>query len=183
MDFTGLYQIDHKKKKNKTLGIIKKYMIPLFGIFLVAFVLQFSFRKLLFFPVKVNTNSMEPDISTGDTKFFIYPHLGKISKGDIVFASHGNIDLFCRVAAIEGEVVQILDRSLFINHIEVKNFSASSSDKTSFKGYVSTRDNTEEFLTGPQMYFCLNDNWDNIHDSRTWGPVGFRNIKGKILFK
>jgi signal peptidase I len=185
MDFSGLYQVDRRKKKGKITIFLKNYFLPFFIIFLAAFFLQLLLRALLLYPVKIKTDSMEPSLKQGDRVFFIYPHLTTIIKGSLIHAQHkgqNGIELFCKVVGIEGDVAQILNKSLFINHALVKNYESLSKDKTVFSDKLSYRDNTGEFLIGPRQYFCLNDNWENTQDSRTLGAISFDEIKGKVIF-
>jgi len=183
MDFSGLYRVDHRKKKGRTTIFFKSYFLPFFLVFVAAFLIQLTLRSLLLFPVKLDTNSMSPALARGSRVFLTYPHLATIAKDSLVQVRRDGLDLFCRVVATEGNIVQVIDKSLFINHKPVKDYSGSSKDKTIFPENVSRRDNTGEFLVGPRQYFCLNDNWENTQDSRSHGAISFDEIRGKVLFK
>ena len=183
MDFSGLYQVDHKKKKSKIVFYFKKYFLPYFLVFTGAFFLQFTLRALLVFPVKLNTNSMEPSYKQGDRIFLVYPHLKTISINDVVVAEEEGLSYVCRIMGKEGDIAQILQKTLFINHKETKSYKTISRDKTDFPENISHRDNTREFSIGPGQYFCLNDNWENTQDSRLAGTISLDNIKGVFYFK
>ncbi|MDH4263055.1 MAG: signal peptidase I [Spirochaetia bacterium] len=182
MDFSGIYQIDHSKKKGKFIVFFRKYFLPFFLIFVAAFIIQLLLRNLLFFPVKLNTNSMEPSLKQGDRIFLIYPHMTTILKGDLIHVKHEGLQMLCKVVATEGDIAQILNKSLFINHALVKSYESISKDKSTFPDNISHRDNTGEFLIGPRQYFCLNDNWENTQDSRVFGAFSFNEISGKVVY-
>ena len=182
MDFAGLYQVDHRKKKGKIVVFTRKYFIPYLLIFVAAFIIQLTLRSLLVFPVKLKTNSMEPALKPGNRVFLIYPHLTTISKGDLIYAQHNDLEQFCKIVGAEGDVVQIVNKFLVVNHRNIKNYETLSKDKSFFTEKISSRDNTAEFLIGPRQYFCLNDNWENTQDSRILGALSFNEIKGKVIY-
>jgi len=183
VDYSGLYHVDRRKKKSKAVLLFRQYFVPVVLVVAIAFLLQWTIRTLVFYPVRIDTDSMESFLKKGERVFLIYPRLAKLQTGDTVYVEHEGLNFLCTIVAGEGEIVQIINKSLFINHILKKDFSGISKDSTIFPSSISMRDNTGELLTGPGKFICLNNNWENIQDSRTWGTFSFDEIKGKVLFK
>lgn len=183
MDFAGLYRVDRSKKKSKLIVYTRMYLIPAAIVLGVAFLIQILLKNILIFPVKIDSDSMAGFVKKSEKVYLVYPHLAHLKKGDVVYVKHEGLAFFCRIIAQEGEMVQILDKSVFVNHTLYKDYNPVSRDKTSFPEAISMRDNSPEFLNGPGNFFCLNDNWQNIQDSRTWGPFNQEEIRGKLVFK
>lgn len=153
------------------------YILSSMLVIAVAFVLQFVLRYLFFFPQRVTVDSMTPEISTGDKRYFIYPKLTKVGLGDVVLvkAAHADVEYLCRVAALDGDKVQITEGKFWVNGVVKKQLKARlaiTEDRSFQMAVVEVR---------PNYFFCLNDNAQNTNDSRTHGPFERSQIIGKVF--
>lgn len=155
----------------------RAYALSLVIILVAGLLLQFFFRKLLFYPMKVSSDSMVPEIQSGDKRYFIHPKLTTVAVGDVVLvrppATEG--DFLCRVAAIDGDKVKITAGQFFVNGEVKKKFEPRLQipEDRSF--------NMPEIEVRPNYFFCLNDNFQNSRDSRTAGIFERGQITAKVF--
>jgi len=142
-----------------------------------AFVLQFVLRQLLFYPLRVDSDSMQPEIQRGDKRYFIYPKLAMIVKGDIVLVNStmAEVQYLCRIVAVDGDKVKISDGQLFINGKSERPLNPRlkiEQDRSFFLAELEVR---------PNYFFCMNDNDRNSDDSRQHGIFERRQIAAKLI--
>ena len=145
----------------------------------------------LIIPFKIPTGAMTPAVSPGDhilMEGFTYV-LRPPRRGDIVvFATKGipglpqDLSYVKRIAGEPGDQVRILDGQLFINGnlVTLSNRSGEivyDLPPGSAASYVNTNVTVQ-----PGSYFVLGDNSMNSLDSRFWGTVPRKNIKGRVGF-
>ncbi|MDH5716114.1 MAG: signal peptidase I [Spirochaetia bacterium] len=184
MDFLNNNSPVTKYKSNEKIkNEIKKYGIPLLIIFFWVIFLQYIIREFLIYPVKIQENYMNKTLSKGDLVFLTYTHLADINKGDIVFVELKKYGMktFCRIIGLPGENIEIKNKKIFINEKEFNDIWASQTDNRILPQKISNRDNLTKTSIRPGHYFCINDNRDNISDSRQWGPLSYSSIMGKVL--
>lgn len=117
--------------------------------------------------------------------------LKEISRGDIVvFRSPESptTDLVKRCVGVPGDEILIDAKKLYVNGIPVDDDAyAIHRDSRIFpnRKYLSRqarlRDNFGPFVVPEDHYFFLGDNRDHSYDSRFWGPVPRRYVKGQAL--
>jgi signal peptidase I len=124
------------------------------------------------------------DIPFTNITLFYMPGFDKPQRGDIiVFKSPEDPtkDFIKRVAAVGGDTVQMIDKKLYINGKYVSEPYVQYLDHTIRLGRTEPRDNFGPFLVPKDRLFMLGDNRDNSSDSRVWGYVDVKQVKGKAL--
>jgi signal peptidase I len=114
-------------------------------------------------------------------------------------------DYIKRCVAIAGDKVEIKDKKLFVNDVCAKDSYAVFNDSMVFKNFLLNsdsknyqaswasgkfalipipfiRDNFGPVVVPNRHYMMMGDNRDFSFDSRFWGPLHDKYIKGKALF-
>jgi signal peptidase I len=141
--------------------------------------------RLSFFIMKVETDSMNPNLKTGDR--IIVSRLASAGKGDIVAVESPNDEgriILSRIIASEFETVEIRNRIVYINDTAA-NFSWNTlkEDNGIHPMKFTYRDNMPPVKLAKDEYFLLGDNFNSGYDSRTIGAVPERLIEGRIIYK
>lgn len=178
-----LHTAEKSKRKSKTLAMVKKTIIHAILLLSLPFAAQWFLRSTWIFPLKIKTTSMAPTIQNGDTLFFLYAHLTTLKREDVIVSIHSEeAPLLCRIIGTEGEKVEIIDRTVYINDEPMAYFQESTIDRAIYPRQDSNRDNLPPLHLRPGHFFCLNDNWDNSLDSRFYGPIPYESVRGKAIF-
>lgn len=189
---------EKKKKKEKKRSTFREYFeliveTALFVFFVMTFVVQ---------AFQIPTGSMEDTLLVGDfllvNKFayaqplfpaedFILPKK-KLERGDIVvfkYPQQLSKDFVKRLIALEGDEIKIKDKQVYINgnpiqeNYKVHKDAQVYNENNSFHYDDFIRDNYGPFAVPPGQCFVLGDNRDNSLDSRYWGTLPLKYIKGK----
>ena len=116
---------------------------------------------------------------------FRLPGLRDPEAGDIViFRSKTEVgrDLIKRCVAIGGQTVQIRDKQLYVDGVACElPPMGKHTDPQILPGTARARDNFGPLRVPEGHFFMMGDNRDNSHDSRFFGPVPRRLIKGKAM--
>ncbi len=172
---------------------------------LLIAVIFVNFAKIFVFQAfKIPTGSMIDNLLVGDhiivNKFVYGPEptsvfrsltgLRPVSRGDVVvfrFPPDPKTDFVKRVVGLPGDVILIRDKQVLIDGKPLKEDYKIHDDSRTYplraelpEPYRS-RDQFGPFQVPPQSYFVMGDNRDRSNDSRYWGPVPRRLIKGRAF--
>jgi signal peptidase I len=163
---------------------IKEYIEAI----LVAIVIAVILRMFVVQAYRVSSSSMMPTLKEGDFLFvnkfsyyFFEPQVGDV----IVFEYPLNPskDFIKRIIAIAGQKVEIRNKRLYVDDVPVGNEGwAMYTDPEVIPELFSPRDNFGPLQIPAGQYFVMGDNRDDSHDSRYWGFLERRHIKGKASF-
>jgi signal peptidase I len=134
---------------------------------------------------------MKPAIASGD--HVVMEGLSFLSRkpcrGDIVVfygvdypAMRSNISYDKRIAGEPGEHLQIIDGEIYINSKQVVLSNAEGQISYFPPGQMSPWSTKTDLTIPPSNYFLLGDNSTNSFDSRYFGCVPRKNIRGRIWF-
>ena len=165
---------------------------------LVAVVLALFIRTFVIQAFKIPSGSMKETLLIGDhilVNKFIYgvklPFLQTTivpltnpKRGDIVvfkFPEDPSKDFIKRVIGIAGDVVEVRDKQVYVNNKPLNHDFGIHTDSYVFPASVQPRDNFGPVVVPEDSLFVMGDNRDQSYDSRFWGFVDLKDVKGKAL--
>lgn len=156
----------------------RKFALLASAALAMAALLQTASRYLFFYPLRITTDSMQPEIRSGDKRYFIYPQWKQPTRGDVVLVRlvQAEAEILCRIVATDGDTVEIQSGELRINRDPVKKLAyavATPADPSYHLAETEIR---------PGFFFCLNDNDRNRNDSRLHGSFA-RSAIVAVLFR
>jgi signal peptidase I len=154
---------------------------------IVALIIAVVLRTFVVQAYHIPTESMENTLLVGDyilVDKFTY-HFREPQPGDVIvfqYPLNPNKDYVKRCVAIEGQVVEIRGKVLYIDGQEEATVSTIAyTDPKILPASLSNRDNFTPIRVPPGQVFVLGDNRDNSRDSRVWGFLDKELIKGRGL--
>jgi signal peptidase I len=167
---------------------------------IIAIIIAMFIRTFIIQAFKIPSGSMLETLQIGDqilVNKFIYgikiPFTdGKTlvsikdpQKGDIVvfkYPEDPSKDFIKRVVATQGDTLEIRDKKLYVNNelVEGEEYAQYKTEKI-YSGMVSPRDNLRKIKVPENNLFVMGDNRDNSHDSRFWGFVDLKAVRGKAM--
>lgn len=179
-----------KTRKSKTWELAETII--------TAVVLALLIRAFVIQAFKIPSGSMIPTLLVGDhilVNKFIYgvkiPFTDnrvlvfkKPGKGDIIvfkFPKDASKDFIKRVVAVGGDKIESRNKVIYVNDKPVNEAYSQHSDNSVLPPAINPRDNFGPFTVPEDKYFVMGDNRDQSNDSRYWGYVDFKDVKGKAL--
>lgn len=167
-------------------------------VILVAVLLALFIRAFIVQAFKIPSGSMKQTLLVGDHIFvnkFIYgvkiPFVNKTlipvtdpERGDIVvfeFPEDPDKDFIKRVVGLPGDVVQIVNKKVYVNGELLDDSHVIYLDPHILPPRAQPRDNFGPVTVPPDALFVMGDNRDQSYDSRFWGFVNLKAVKGKAF--
>ena len=177
-------------KKQKS--ILREYVEAI----LIALLLALFIRTFVVQAFKIPSGSMIPTLLIGDhilVNKFIYgirnPFTGSVlisikppARSDVVvfkYPRNPKQDYIKRVIGIEGDRIEIKDKLVYVNGQLLNDTYGVHSDPNINPS--PPRDNYGPVIVPKNSLFMMGDNRDNSADSRYWGFVDLKAVKGKAF--
>ncbi|MFC1876038.1 signal peptidase I [Thermodesulfobacteriota bacterium] len=181
------------KSENKKSGLRENIEAIAIAILLALFIRTFVVQAF-----KIPSGSMKETLQIGDhilVNKFIYgikiPFVQKTiipikepRKDDIIvfkYPENPKLDFIKRVVGVEGDIIEIRNKKLYVNDELVERKYAIHTDPHIIPAVYNKRDNFGPVIVPPDSLFVMGDNRDNSKDSRFWGFVNLKAIKGKAF--
>ena len=181
------------KPENKKSGLRENIEAIAIAILLALFIRTFVVQAF-----KIPSGSMKETLQIGDhilVNKFIYgiklPFAHKTiipikqpRKDDIIvfrYPENPKIDFIKRVVGVEGDIIEIRNKNLYVNDKLLYQEFAIHTDPQVIPAVYNKRDNFGPVIVPPDSLFVMGDNRDNSKDSRFWGFVNLKAIKGKAF--
>ncbi len=165
---------------------------------LLAIVLALFIRTFIVQAFKIPSGSMKETLLIGDhilvNKFLYGVKLPFVSatiisykepqRGDIVvfkFPEDPDKDFIKRVVGVAGDVVESRDKKIFVNHEPLNHDFGIHKDSRIVPGNIQPRDNFGPREVPENSLFVMGDNRDHSYDSRFWGFVNLKAVRGKAF--
>lgn len=150
---------------------MKKFLI-IIGILLI---LVSAFAFFSFSTFVVAGGSMEPSLKDGD-KILVFKTaylFSKPERGNLILANLDNKTMVKRIVGLPGETIEVKDGKIKIN------------DKILYESYIKEIQTygDQRVILLDNQYYLLGDNREpnQSTDSRIYGPISKKNIRGKVI--
>ena len=195
----GRAQAHPATRPSRGFALLREYLEAV----LVAVVFALFVKAFLFEAYQIPSGSMEQNLLVGDhvvvDKLAWAPRSlpwgpllprREILRGDVVVfrgPEDPDRDFIKRAVAFDGETVEIRDKRLFVGGVEREEPYVVHRDPALLTGRVVPaslrgRDEMPPRTLPAATFFALGDNRDESRDSRAWGPVARRLVRGRALF-
>jgi signal peptidase I len=190
-------QPQQKKKRSSLLWENTKALL------LAFFIAFFIIRPFVVQAFKIPSGSMIPTLLIGDhllvNKFligttveipftnitlFYMPGIRKPERGDIVvfkYPEDPSRDFIKRIIAVEGDLIEGREKRVFVNGVELQEPYIQHTDLRLSVGQLARRDNFGPEIVPKGKLFVMGDNRDASYDSRFWGYVDQKDLRGKAF--
>lgn len=153
----------------------------------IALVIALILRTFVVQGYRIPSGSMENTLLNGD--FVLVNKLAyrfaEPKTGDVIifdYPLNPSKTFIKRIIAEPGETVEVINKTLYIDgKAEVSPYPIKHIDPLIYPAEYSNRDNFGPFQVPPRHYFVMGDNRDNSRDSREWGFLERKYVKGRAL--
>lgn len=173
-------ELTSTEKVSSVLGSIGKFILSFLETVVVALVISVVLYLFIMTPHEVVGRSMDPTYKNGEMLMAnkILYRMKKPERGDVIIFKYSDTqDFIKRIIGLPGEKVMLKDGKLYVNGnlLDESNY-LNSSVYTNGGDYLKEG----ETITVPEgRYFVCGDNRPHSSDSRVFGPIDIKNIKGK----
>lgn len=168
----------------KKKSVVREYVEAI----VIAVILALFIRTFIVQAFKIPSGSMLPTLQIGDhllVNKFIYGIKNPFTdetlvpitdpeRGDVVvfrFPKDPSIDYIKRVIGVAGDKIEIKDKVIYVNGVEMDDPFGYRTDSPVLPGGMNPRDNLGPIMVPDNALFVMGDNRDNSYDSRFWGFV------------
>ncbi len=148
----------------------KKFIVLLIVLFIIFHnIIGFSFVK---------GNSMESTLEEGD--LVLYTRINpQYHHGDVISVRIPSGEYYVkRIIAMEGDTIDIRDGHVYVNEVMIEEPYLEEETKPAADGVVRY-----PYVLQEGQIFVMGDNRPASMDSRSFGAMGIRQIKGRIWFR
>jgi len=183
--FSSAHKIKELELKPYNKWYLYIFVVIIFSFSIALLAENIRFRN--FKAYKIPSGAMEPTLLVGDhiiADLKCYEST-KPKRGDVIIFAYPkdtSKDFIKRVIGLEGDKIFIKDKMLYINDRPYFDPYGVYADHSIIPGDIQPRDNFGPVIVPKDSYFVLGDNRDRSADSRFWGFVESRHIKGKALY-
>ena len=165
---------------------------------ILAIILALFIRTFIIQAFKIPSGSMKNTLQIGDhilvnkfiygvklpfTSTTIIPYK-KPQRGDIVvfkFRQEPKKDFIKRTIGVPGDVIEIRNKEVYVNKKRLEQDYAIYTDLHIIPESMQPRDNFGPITVPENSLFVMGDNRDHSYDSRFWGFVDLKDVKGKAF--
>jgi signal peptidase I len=190
--------LKQKNSSKKDIAHPKSRLRENIEALIMAILLALFIRAFIVQAFKIPSGSMENTLQIGDhilVNKFIYgiklPFTGipiiqykKPQRGDIVvfkFSQEPKKDFIKRTIGITGDVIEIRNKEVYVNKKRLEQNYAIYTDLHIIPKAMQPRDNFGPVTVPEDSIFVMGDNRDHSYDSRFWGFVDLKDVKGKAF--
>ena len=168
------------EKISSIFGSIGKFILSFLETIVVALVISVVLYLFIMTPHEVVGNSMHPTYKNGEYLMAnkILYKISEPKRGDVIIFKYSSTqDFIKRVIGLPGDTVMLKDGKMYINDTLL-----DESDYLSESVYTNGGEFLKEgdIIEVPERrYFVCGDNRPHSSDSRAFGPIDEKDIKGK----
>ncbi|MEX0918596.1 MAG: signal peptidase I [Candidatus Paceibacterota bacterium] len=169
-------------EQKKSGGINKQSVVEIIRFALITLIIVIPIRAYVAQPFIVNGESMVPTFQNGEYLIVdeLSYHFREPKRGEVIVFRYPEDPakfFIKRVIGLPGESVVIQDNQLSI----IKGNQVITPDEP-YVRHEAPYQNTKINL-GADQYFVMGDNRDVSSDSRVWGPLTAKLIKGRAFLR
>lgn len=173
-------EVTKTEKVSSAFASIGKFIVSLLETVVVALVISIVLYIFVMTPHEVIGNSMHPTYKNGEYLMAnrISYRIGEPERGDVIIFKYSDTqDFIKRVIGLPGDTVMLKDGQLYVNN-KLLDESDYLADTVYTNGGEYLKEGESKKVPEGE-YFVCGDNRPHSSDSRVFGPIPEKDIKGK----